>query len=169
MSLANIVVMYIHIGGGVFWLGSLFYLRFVLLPGLGRTPPNVRGPVIAEVGPRTVPIILRVAEITIATGIANVFLMGRITRMADFYTTAWGLSIFLGLVGALAIYILGQAVTRPVTLQIAATIRAVGAGQAPADAPALLEALAARQRNVLTVQAALGAIVVLGMAIARFS
>ena len=169
MSLVNILVMYIHIGAGIFWIGSLLYVRFILLPGLGNTPPDVRGPVIAEVGPRTIRIILRVAEVTIAAGIINVFLMGRITRMADFYTTTWGLSIFAGLVGALAIYILGQTVTRPITFKIAETVRAVGTGQGPADAPVLLAALAERQRNVLTVQVIIGVVVVLGMAIARFS
>lgn len=169
MSWLNSLVMYIHILAGIGWLGSIFYLRFLLLPALMRTPPTVRGPVIMEVGPRSVPIILRLAEVTIASGIVNVALAGRVTRMEHFFTSTWGWAIFAGLVGTLVIYIIGQAVTRPATLRVAEIARASMAGQAPPDAPALLEALATRQRQALNVQAALGALVVLEMAIARFS
>ena len=169
MALVQMLVMYIHIGAAIMWIGGLAYLRFILLPALTRAAPEVRGPLMVDLGPRTVRFILRVAEITITAGIVNTFLAGKVMSMSQFFTTQWGFVIFLGFVMTLVIYILGQAVTRPTTLRIAATIRAVAAGRAPADAPALVEALAARQRNVLTVQLALGAAVVLMMAVARFS
>ena len=169
MTLARMLVMYIHIGAGIMWMGGLVYLRFILIPALTRAAPEVWGPLIVDLGPRTVRFTLRVAEITIAAGIVNLFLAGRVTRMSHFFTTQWGFVILLGFVMALVIYILSQTVTRPTTLRIVETIRAVAAGRAPENAPALLESLAARQRNMLTVQLALGAVVVLMMVVARFS
>ena len=169
MTLIQILVLYIHIGAGIMWIGGLVYLRFILVPALTRAAPEVRGPLMVDIGPRTVRFIPRVAEITIAAGIVNLFLAGRVTRMSHFFTTQWGFAIFVGLVVALIIYVLGQAVTRPTTLRIVEILRAVAAGRAPADTPALLEALAARQRNMLSIQFALAAAVVLMMTVARFS
>ena len=167
MALVNMLVMFIHIGAGIIWIGSLIYLRLILLPALGRAAPAVRGPLLMDLGPRTVRFILRVAEVTIVAGLINFLLMGGMVRMTA--SPVWSASISLGLVGALVIYILGQTVTRPVTMRIAETLRTIAGGEAPADAPALLEGLAARQRNVLSWQMGIGVAVVLTMAVARFS
>lgn len=169
MSALNIAVMFLHIGAGIIWIGTLIYLRLLLLPVLNAAPPAVRGPVVMELGPKQVRVLLRLAEVTIVTGLANIFLMGRIQKMSDFYTTAWGLSISLGMVGAIVIYGIGQAVTAPVTRRIAAVLRSVSSGQAGPEAAAVVPALAAKQLKALNIQVALGVLVVLTMAVARFS
>ena len=169
MEHARALVLFLHIAAGVLWIGGLTYVRFVLLPTLATQQPGVRGPVVAELGPSTVRYLLRMGEVTIVLGVAAVLTMGRMTEPGQWLSTAWGLSILAGLVGTVAIYGIGQAVTKRATLQIAATVRAVLAGTPPEGAQALLEQLAARQRKAMNVQLAIAAIVVLTMAVARFS
>ena len=166
MTYLNIAVMFLHIGSAIAWIGGIVYLRHVLLPVLMQQAPNVRGPVVADLGPRSVRFLLRAGEITIATGLVNFFLMGSMEKAK--LSPVWGASITLGFFVTLAIYILGQAVTRPVTLRMAEVIRTVMAGSGGPEAPAQLEALAARQRQMLGIQLALGTFVVLLMAVARF-
>lgn len=169
MEHAKGLVLFAHMMAGILWVGGLIYVRFVLHPGLGRQQPSVRGPMVADVGPRTVRYLLRMGEATIALGIVTVFIFGRITQMEQFVTTTWGLTITLGFAFSLAIYLIGQMITRPTTAKIAATVGAVAAGTPPPNAPALLEALAARQGKALLLQSALGVLAVLTMATARFS
>jgi len=169
MPALNIAVMFLHIGAGIIWVGTLIYLRVLLLPVLNAAPPTVRGPVVMELGPKQVRVLLRLAELTIVTGFANIFLMGRIQKMSDFYTTAWGWSIGLGMAGAIVIYVIGQAVTAPVTHRIAAVLRSISSGQAGPEAAAAIPSLAAKQLKALNVQVVLGVLVVLTMAVARFS
>lgn len=167
MDPIRVLVMFLHIGAGIIWIGGLAYVRFVLLPGLGRAAPNVRGPLVADVGPKTVRFLLRYGEVTIVTGLANFFLMDGLVKSR--FSMVWGGSIALGLIGAIVIYGIGQAVTRPTTQRIADTVRAVAEGRAGPDAPELLATLANRQRNVLTWQFGIGVVVVLTMAVARFA
>jgi hypothetical protein len=125
--------------------------------------------VVAEVGPRTVSYLLRMGELTIVLGLVTVLMLGRVADTGQWLSTAWGLSILAGLVGTVVIYGIGQAVTKRATLRIAATVRTVLAGNPPEGAQALLEQLAARQRKAMNVQLAIAALVVLTMAVARFS
>lgn len=159
--------MFAHIGAAITWIGGLAYVRFILLPALTRAAPTVRGPVFIDVGPRTVRFLLRSGEITIAAGLANFFLMGGMEKARVAHV--WAGSIGLGFLGALAIYIIGQAVTGPTTMRIADTIRSVAAGSAPADAPTQLEALGQKQRKMLNIQLGIGIAVTFLMAVARFS
>ncbi len=169
MSIGNMVIMFLHIGGGVIWIGGLIYLRFIVLPTLAAAAPAVRGPVMMELGPKTVRLFLRIAEVTLVTGVITIFLMGRTSRMSDFYGTAWGLAIGIGMVASVAIYVIGQAVTAPVTRQVAATLRAISTGQAAPDAGAGWPGLAARQLQASNVQVALAVLVLVCMAVARFA
>lgn len=167
MDLIPVLVTFAHIGAAITWIGGLAYVRFILLPALTRAAPTVRGPLVLDVGPKTVRFLLRSGEITIAAGLANFFLMGGMEKARVAHL--WAGSIGLGFLGALAIYILGQAVTGPTTMRIADTVRSVIAGSAPPDAPAQLEALGQKQRKVLDIQLGLGIAVTFLMALARFA
>lgn len=167
MDWTSVFVLFIHIGAAITWIGGLAYLRFILLPALTRAAPTVQGPLVVDVGPKTVRFLLRSGEITIAAGLANFFLMGGMEKARVAHL--WAGSIGVGFLGALAIYIIGQAVTKPTTTRIADTVRAVIAGNPPADAPAQLEALAQKQRNMLSIQLGIGIAVTFLMALARFS
>lgn len=163
----SILVMFIHIGAATAWIGGLAYLRLIVLPTLLQAAPPVRGPIVADLGPRTVRFLLRSGEITIVAGIGNFFLMNGMEHAKGSHL--WATSIGLGLVGAVAIYVIGQAVTRPTTLRISASIKEMMADQGGPDAAAELEALGAKQRKMLNMQLAIGTLVLLLMAAARFT
>ncbi len=165
MTELNMLILFLHIAGAIAWIGGLFYLRFIVLPVLMAAAPTVRGPVLVELGPRSVRMLLRVAELTIVAGVVSFFLLGGFPRMASL----WGQVLGLGFVLAVAIYIIGQVVIRPVAFQVADTIKAMAAGQAQEDAPALLMALGNKQRRAMNIQLGLAVIVVITMAIARFA
>ena len=81
MAEVQILVLFIHIGAATAWIGGIIYLRHILLPTLMALAPNVRGPVVANLGPRTVRFLLRAGEVTIAAGLVNFFLMNGMERV----------------------------------------------------------------------------------------
>src|SRR3989442_8459580 len=93
LTAVYIAVMFIHITASIAWVGGMAYLRFILLPGLGRTSPQVRGPMLVEVAQPTVKFLLRSAEVTILFGLGNFFLLG-----GPGHSMAWQAAIGLGLV-----------------------------------------------------------------------
>ena len=165
----NALALYVHIGAGIVWIGVLLYIRFLLLPSVGAIPPEARGPIIIELGPRGVRFAMRAAEITLIAGVVMMFIIGRATRMEHFLTTLWGQAILAGFVGSVAIYVVGRLITAPVTRLIVDTLRQMAAGTAREDAPAYLQALTDQQKRALNLQLVLAAIVVFTMALARFS
>src|ERR1700738_3947414 len=72
-DLGRIVVQLAHVVSGVLWIGGGFYTVLVQLPALAVMPMPARGPALAAIGPRQVRYILRVAELTLATGVLQIF------------------------------------------------------------------------------------------------
>ena len=164
MNPVYILVLYIHLLGAIAWIGTIFFLRFVLVPTLNTLSPAVRGPFFLELAPRLTRFALRTAEITLAAGLVMFLLM-----LQTPHGNMWMGSIILGLIGAVGVYALGRAITIPVTMKIVETIRAIGAGTADADAPQYMQALADQQARVLNLQLLIAVIVVLLMTSARWS
>ncbi|GEM_PF-1696358 len=187
MDIVKALLLFLHMTAGILWVGGLTYVRFIMLPAIGRQQPQVRGPVAVDLGPATVRYLLRIGEITIALGVVNVFLFGRIARMSDFVSTTWGASITLGFIGAVTIYLVGMLVTRPATLRIAAAVQesmALRARLAGLTGPAtdgeqaevaaslttlsgVLDMLGHQQRSALTLQVVVGVTVIAMMTVAR--
>jgi len=163
-DLVRIVIQWAHILSGILWIGGGFYTVFVQLPALASMPPPARGPALAAIGPRQIRYILRVAELTIATGILQVIVNPHIRELT---LSRWSVAIGAGLVLALVIYglipgVIQPAIERLLTLGPQA---AAGDGAAGAQVGVLRE----RIQRVGYVQIALGALIVLGMVTARFS
>src|SRR3989442_12988346 len=96
-------VQWLHVTAGVLWIGGGFYTILVQLPALLATPPGARGAVMPSLVPRQFNYILRVAEITIVTGLLNLFVSGRgqeLTRL----DTRWSWAILTGFILAVGIY-----------------------------------------------------------------
>ena len=163
----RVVVQWLHVGAGVLWIGGGSYTLFVQLPALLAVAPPQRGPVMAQLAPRQMRYLLRAAELTIATGFAQIIVGGRAQDLLQPLGSRWAASIALGVVGAIAIYVLIQAVARPATERLLGIGRRVemGEGTAATEAPALI----ARIRNVARVQIAVGFTVLFLMVVARFS
>jgi len=101
--LPRLAVQWLHVTAGVLWIGGGFYTILVQLPALLAAPPAARGAVMASLVPRQLNYILRVAEITIVTGLLNLFVSGRgqeLTRL----DTRWSWAILAGILLAVGIY-----------------------------------------------------------------
>ncbi len=162
----RLLVQFLHVLSGVLWIGGGYYTIFVQLPALASLAPAIRGPAAAELGPRQVRYLLRVAEVTIATGILNALLTGRLAY-PETSGSLWGWSIAAGAVLAIGLYVLIQAAVKPLLYRMLATGRAAAGGDA--DAAARVPALVARLRTLGYVQLAVGAVIILAMVTARFA
>ena len=158
---------FLHVLAGILWIGGGFYTLFVQLPALLAAPPPARGPVIAQLAPRQIFYILRVAELTLVTGVLNLFASGRARELEQPLGSRWAVVILLGMVLAIGLYVLVRVTVVPWTRRMLT----IGPKAAAGDAAAAAEAgsIVARIRTVGRVQVAIGSLIILAMVLARLS
>ena len=162
----RIGVQWLHVLSGILWIGGGFYTIVVQLPALSATPAPARGAAMAALVPRQLRYIFRVAELTIALGLLNLFASGRAQELTRL-DTRWSWAILIGIVLAVGIY----AATRATVGRWAFQLLAAGPRAAGGDtsAAAEMEALGQRIRRFGYLQLLVGAAIVLAMVTARFS
>lgn len=158
---------FLHVLAGILWIGGGFYTLFVQLPALLAAPPPARGPVIAQLAPRQIFYILRVAELTLVTGVLNLFASGRARELEQPLSSRWAVVILLGMLLAIGLYVLVRVTVVPWTRRMLT----IGPKAAAGDAAAAAEAgsIVARIRTVGRVQVAIGSLIILAMVAARLS
>ncbi|HEY9325387.1 MAG TPA: hypothetical protein VIS26_02355, partial [Candidatus Limnocylindria bacterium] len=114
-DLFRITTQFLHVFAGVLWIGGGFYTLLVQLPGLMAAPPAARGPVSAQLAPRQIFYILRVAELTLVTGVLNLFASGRAEQFKDPLGSRWSIVLGLGIILAFGLYALVRATVVPWT------------------------------------------------------
>ena len=166
-DLFRITTQFLHVFSGVLWIGGGLYTLFVQLPALMASPPAARGPVMAQLAPRQIRYLLRVAEVTIATGVLNIFATGRAQQLSDPLSSRWAIVLSLGILLALGLY----GLTRAVIVPAIERMLSLGPKAAAGDAAAAAEAgqIVERLRSLGRVQIALGALIILAMVTARLS
>jgi hypothetical protein len=163
----RLLTQFLHVFAGILWIGGGFYTIFVQLPAVLAAPPAARGPVSAQLAPRQIRYILRVAEITLATGILNLIATGRIQQFLDPFGQRWTIALGLGILLAFGLYGLLRATVVPWTNRMLA----LGPQAAGGDAAAAAEvgAIIARIKNIARVQVVIGSLIILAMVTARLS
>jgi uncharacterized membrane protein len=158
---------FLHVLAAILWIGGGFYTLLVQLPALLAAPPAARGPVSAQLAPRQVFYILRVAELTLVTGVLNLFASGRAEQFKDPLGSRWSIVLGLGIILAFALYILVQRTVVPWTRRMLT----LGPKAAGGDAAAAAESgqLMNRIRTVGRIQLAIGTLIILAMVTARLS
>ena len=166
-DLLRIVVQWLHVLSGVLWIGGGFYTVLVQLPALAEMPPAARGPALMSLGPRQVRYILRMAELTIATGVGNLLLSGRARQLEEPFGSRWAMVMVVGIVLTLVLYGLARGMTKPLVRRLLAVAPQAAAGDqaAAAQVPVLRE----RIRRLGIIQLAIGTAILLAMVTARFS
>ena len=166
-DLFRITTQFLHVFAGVLWIGGGLYTLVVQLPALMAAPPAARGPVMAQIAPRQIRYLLRVAEVTIATGVLNLFATGRAEQLTDPLGSRWAIVLILGILLALGLYGLTRAVLVPAIQRMLE----LGPKAAAGDAAAATEAaqIIERLRSLGRVQIALGVLIILAMVTARLS
>jgi uncharacterized membrane protein len=165
-ALFRIGVQWLHVTAGVLWIGGGFYTILVQLPALLASPPPARGAVMANLVPRQLTYIFRVAELTIATGLLNLFASGRAQELTRL-DTRWSWAILAGIILAVGVY----AMTRATIARWALRLVELGPRAASGDAAAAAQMplLAARLRRFGYIQLVIGVLILLAMVTARFS
>lgn len=166
-ELFRLTTQFLHVFAAILWIGGGFYTLFVQLPALLAAPPPARGPVMAQLAPRQIFYILRVAELTLVTGFLNLFASGRIAQLQEPLGSRWAVVILLGILLAVGLYVLVRVTVVPWTRRMLT----LGPKAAGGDAAAAAEAasLLARVRMMGRVQIALGSLIILLMVTARLS
>ena len=166
-DLFRITTQFLHVFAGILWIGGGFYTLLVQLPGLMAAPPAARGPVSAQLAPRQIFYILRVAELTLVTGVLNLFASGRAQQLQDPLGQRWSIVLGLGILMAFGLYILVRRTVVPWTQRMLT----LGPKAAGGDAAAAAESgqLLNRIRTVGRIQLAIGTLIILAMVTARLS
>jgi hypothetical protein len=165
-DLGRIVVQLAHVVSGVLWIGGGFYTILVQLPALAVMPMPARGPALAALGPRQVRYILRVAELTLATGVLQIFVSPR-ARELNGLTSRWSIAILVGALLAVGAYGLLRGAMKPAIERLLAVAPvAAGGDEAAAKQVGLIRQ---RIQRLGYVQLALGTIILAAMVTARFS
>ena len=163
----RLLTQYLHVFAGILWLGGGFYTLFVQLPAVLAAPPAARGPVSAQLAPRQLRYILRVAELTLVTGILNLIATGRIEQFLQPFDQRWTIVLGLGIILAFGLYGLVRATVVPWTYRMLE----LGPKAAGGDASAAAEvgAIITRIKTIGRVQVAIGSLIILAMVTARLS
>jgi uncharacterized membrane protein len=166
-DLFRFTTQFLHVFAAILWIGGGFYTLFVQLPALLAAPGPARGPVMAQLAPRQIFYILRVAELTLVTGVLNLFATGRAQQLTDPLGSRWSVVLGLGIVLAVGLYALVRATVVPWTQRMLT----LGPKAAAGDAAAAAEAgqIIERIRMVGRIQIAMGTLIIFAMITARLS
>ena len=166
-DLFRITTQFLHVFAGVLWIGGGYYTLFVQLPALLAAPAPARGPVMAQLAPRQIFYILRVAELTLVTGVLNLFATGRVQQLSEPLGQRWSIVLGLGILLAFGLYGLIRATIVPWTQRSLM----LGPKAAAGDAAAAAEAgqIIKRIQTIGRVQIVIGALIILAMVTARLS
>jgi uncharacterized membrane protein len=166
-DLFRITTQFLHVLAGVLWIGGGYYTLFVQLPALLAAPAPARGPVMTQLAPRQIFYILRVAELTLVTGVLNLFASGRAQQLQEPLGSRWSIVLGLGIVLAFGLYILVRSTVVPWTQRMLT----LGPRAAAGDAAAAAEAgqIIKRIQMIGRVQIVIGALIILAMVTARLS
>jgi hypothetical protein len=170
VDLYMVVLRILHILAGVFWVGAGLTTILFLQPTAREVGPAA-GPFMAHLAgkKKLVDRVLLAAMVTIAAGL---LMYWRVTDGLDgeILTSAYGVSLTIGALAAIAAFVLGMTVVRPTILENLAIGREVAAsgGQPTPEQGARLQALGQRSKQVGNVIVPLLVVAVAGMASARY-
>ncbi len=99
----------IHEFAGISWYGEVFFITFILIPTLRKLPTESKGSLMLRIFPRIFNVATVSSTITVAAGITLALLYSNF-NLALFLNSAWGLSILLGGLMGLFMFILHMTV-----------------------------------------------------------
>ena len=169
MNMEMVVLRLIHIGGGVFWAGAIFFIVFFLEPSVRAAGPD-GAKVMQGIQQRKLLIILPVvAALTILSGVALYW------RVSVGFNTDWmasriGASLTTGAVASIVAFLIGVFVMRASTLEAGrlAAKAQQSEGEAQTALMARVQALRLRARTSARWVAALLVVAVATMAVGRY-
>jgi uncharacterized membrane protein len=169
MSLLFILARLIHISTGVFWVGAVLFVNFLLGPSVMAAGPDGAKVMQQLVKRHYYEIVIGAATLTIASGMYLVWADSRGFEAA-WFATRFGQGISTGMLAAVIAYLLGVFVVRP-TLYRMLALGGQMAQALPSERPAIeqqMHAVRGRLVTVGSVTAVILVVAVLSMAVARY-
>lgn len=169
MNTYMVALRLIHIGGGVFWVGATFFIVLFLEPSVRAAGPD-GAKVMQGLQQRNLLNILPVvAALTLLSGVA-LYWRASVGFNTDWMASRIGASLTIGAVTSIVAFLLGVFVMRASTLRAGrlAAKAQQSEGEAQAALMAQVQALRVRARTSARWIAALLAVAVATMAVARY-
>jgi uncharacterized membrane protein len=170
MNTELLVLRLVHILGGIFWVGSLIFTSFFLMPAL-RSSPAIAGQVMAGLQKRRLFTLLPiVALLTIASGIRLLWIAS--VGFSDAYlSTPTGRTFSVSAVAAIVAFLLSLLVSRPGFVRVGrlgATLASTTDESAKQRISSEMQRLSRRVSIANAIVAALLLLAAAGMATARY-
>ena len=170
MTAEIIVLRFVHVVGGIFWVGAILLNSLFIFPALMEAGPAAMGPVMAGLQRRKLMAILPV--VAVLTILAGARLMSIAAAGSDgaYFQSRTGVTLVIGALAGIVSFLIGMFVGRPT----GARMGQVGARMARAtdvERPALAAEIAMLQRrsNVASKTVTVLLLVAAGtMAVARY-
>ena len=172
-----IVFRILHIGAGMVWVGSVFFLVMFVQPSAAAIAP-AGAPFVAELlgARRLVDRILIIASVTIVAGLILYLRdMNDAGGFGDFLGTNYGVAMTIGGVTAIAAFLVGLFGTRPAVQRLLALGREIASSEGPpspdlpAEVPTLqVPALQDLTKILARISLGLLGITIIAMATARY-
>jgi uncharacterized membrane protein len=170
MNAELLVLRLVHILGGIFWVGSLMFTSFFLMPALGSSPA-VAGEVMAGLQKRRLFTLLPiVALLTILSGIRLLWIVS-VGFSEAYLSTSTGRTFSASAAAAIIAFLLSLLVSRPSFLRVgrlSATLATTTDQGARQRISAEMQRLRRRVSVANAIVAALLLLTAAGMAIARY-
>ncbi len=169
MDLLLITLRLVHIGLGVFWVGTMIFNAFFLMPAMLEAGPDGMKVAAGLARRRFLDILPPVAGLTILSGVW-LYWRASLGFQSAYMRSSVGMTYGLGALAALVAFALGIAIMRPSMLKAAALSQAAAAAAPPEREAKLAEAAALRVRGAQTAKfvAVLLIIAVASMAVGRY-
>lgn len=169
MSMLFILARLIHIITGVFWVGAVLFINFLLGPSVMAAGPDGAKVMQQLVKRRYYDIVVGAATLTVASGLYMTWADSS-GFDAAWFATRFGQGISTGMLAAVLAYILGVFVVRPALYRMLA-LGGEMAQASPGDRPAIEQQMVAARTRLITigsVAAVLLLVAVSAMAVARY-
>ena len=159
----------IHIVGGVFWVGSVMFATYVLMPGLRAAGPAVAGPLMGQLG-KKIPIFMMASALLTMTAGIWLLMIDSAGAPGMFMRSGPGRTFAIG--GALAIvaFLIGLAINLPASRRMGAIAAAAAQRGGPpnAEEAAVMQRLQGRLSAASQVVTLLLILATAAMALARY-
>jgi len=137
MTALTILLQWLHVGGAIFWFGSVLYADFVLIPVLQGMPLDLQRTVGSAIGARTSMILTPASGIVVLLGVFR-GLTGNV-RLNHLFDNSYNFTWLVSLVLAIILIFYSQRILNPVLGRLAST-----------DPGPPLEALVSRIKTLAT-------------------
>lgn len=167
MDISILTLRILHIGFGMFWVGTDVFLTFLLIPRIRALGPAVERPVMLSIS-KFLPAPMMVSSIVTAG--SGIVLAGVMRGWTTDWILAsgWGISILIGFIGTAVSLFVGFGLLPPLTIRmdrLASSFEGRDPEQVELDQ---LDRLTVKGTQLTRVNSVLLILVVISMAVARF-